>query len=180
MPIFIRLTIQDWLIAVACFIIILCVLRIRNLKKTITQEIQRQVLPQLILEMNKKEMCFYLKNEGFSIIQDIQIADLGLTLDDSGFNVDFILRFESKGYLRPKEDEKLKLKVFDKNQTFLPEVTERMFNHLIGISFNIEISCSDIEGRHIQFLLSKKGDKFYTTRGPSRTPFCPVQNTGHS
>jgi hypothetical protein len=164
MPTFISLTIQEWLITLACLIIVLCVLRIRKLEKTITQEIQRQVLPQLMLELDKKEMCFYLRNEGFSIIQDIQIADSELTLNDSGYNTNFILRFESRGYLRPKEREKLEFKVFDISRTFLPEVTEKMFNHLISASFNIEVNCSDIEGRRIKFLLSKNGDKFYAIR----------------
>ncbi len=163
-PVFMRLTIQDWLIAVAFFILILCVLKIRELKKTITREIQRQLLPQLILEMDKREMCFYLKNEGFSIVQDMQIADSELTLEDSGFKVDYILRFENRGFLRPKEGVKLKFKVFDKDQTFLPEVTERIFAHLINLSFKIGITCSDIEGRHIQFMFSKKGGEFYSER----------------
>ncbi len=163
-PVFIKLTTQDWLIALIFSILILCALKIRELKKTLAREIQRQVLPQLILEMDKREMCFYLKNEGFSIIQDIQIADSELTLDDSGFKVDYILRFENRGFLRPKESEKLELKVFDKGKTFLPEVTERIFAHLINPSFDIVITCSDIEDHHIRFMFSKRGERFYVKR----------------
>lgn len=164
MPVFMRFTIQDWLIAVAFFILILCVLEIRKLKKSIVRGIQRQLLPQLILDMDKEEMCFYLKNEGFSIIQDIQIADSELTLDDSGFKVDYILRFENRDFLRPKESIKLEFKVLDQHQTFLPEVTERIFAHLINPSFKIGMTCSDIEGRRIRFMFSKKGEKFFSER----------------
>lgn len=164
MPVFMKFTIQDWLIAVAFLIIILCVLKIRKLKKSIAGEIQRQVLPQLILEMDKGEMCFYLKNEGFSIIQDIQIADSEITLEDPGFKVHYILRFENRGFLRPKEGIKLKFKVLDKDQTFLPEITERIFPHLINPSFKIVMTCSDIEGHHMRFMFSKKGERFYSER----------------
>jgi hypothetical protein len=164
MPVFMRFTIQDWLIAVAFFIIALCVLKIRELKKSTAREIQRHLLPQLILEIDKREMCFYLKNEGFSIVQDIQIADSELTLEDSGFKVNYILRFENRDFLRPKEGMKLKFKVLDKDQTFLPEVTERIFGHLINPLFKIEIACSDIEGQRIRFIFSKKGERFYSER----------------
>ena len=164
MPEFLRFTIQDWLIALAFFIVILCALEIKKLKKTITKEIQRQLLPQLTLNIDKKEWCFYLKNEGYSIVQDIEIADVALTLEDSGFKVDYILRFENIGFLRPKEGIRLNFKVFDKDQTFLPEVTERIFAHLINPSFKIEMTYSDIEGRQLRFVFFKKGEEIYSAR----------------
>ena len=164
MPVFMRFTIQEWLIALAFFILILCVLEIRKLKKSIAREIKRQLWPQLILEMDKRGMCFYLKNEGFSIIQDIQIVDSKVTVEDSGFKTDYILRFENIGFLRPKEGIELKFQVFAKDQTLLPGVAERIFCHLINLSFEMGITCSDIEGRQIRFIFSKKGENFYPLR----------------
>lgn len=164
MPLLLEFSLQDWLIVVAFFIIALCVLKIRQLKKTISQAIQKQLLPQLQLEMDKKRMCFYLKNEGFSIVQDIRISDSQVTLDDSGFKINYILQFENRGFLRPKESTDLLCKVMDKDRRFLPEVTERIFVHLITPSFKIELTCSDIEGRRTQFIFSKKGERFYSQR----------------
>jgi len=157
-----KFTIQDWFITAALIILILCVLEIRKLKKIIAREIQRQLLPQLILDMNKDEMCFYLRNEGFAVVQDIQIEETKITLNDSGFNMDYILRFENQDFLKPKESIKLKFKVFDQDQTFLPEATERIFGHLINPSFIIGLACSNIEGRRIRFIFSKKGTKFFS------------------
>lgn len=164
MPILMKLTIQDWLITLAFFILIICILDIRKLKKTIAREIQQQILPQLILEMDTKFMCFFLKNEGFSIVQNIQLEDSEVTLDDSGYKVSYILQFENVGFLRSKEGTKLRFKVFDKDKNFLSEVTERIFGHLINLSLNIGMTCYDIEGHQIRFIFSKKGEKFYSER----------------
>ena len=162
MPLSIKFTIQDWLIVVAFFIIILCVLEIRKLRKSIAREIQQRLLPQLILDMNKEEACFYLRNEGFSIVQDIQIEDSKIVLEEFGFKIDHILKFENRDFLKPKESIKLEFKVFDQDQTFRPEVTERIFYHLISPSFTIEMTCSNIEGHRLRFIFSKKGEKFFS------------------
>lgn len=164
MKVFLGFTIQDWLMLAVSLLLILCVLEIRRLKKTITQEIQRKLLPQLILYIDKKEMFFYLKNEGFSIVRNIEIEDSKVILDDSGFKVTSILRFENTDFLKSQEGVKLKFKVFDENKNFLPESTERIFPHLFKPSFNIAITCSDIEGRKFRFMFSKREGKFYTER----------------
>lgn len=156
------LTIQDWLIAFAIFTLIVCALDMRRFKKAIIQEIQRKILPQLTLELDRKAMCLYLKNDGFSVVQDIQIEDSAITLDDSGFRVDCILQFENIGFLRPKEGTKLKLKVLGKDKSLLPEVTEKIFPHLFSISFVLAMTCKDTEGHQLKFIFSKKGDNFYS------------------
>jgi len=160
MPVLLRFTIQNWLMLAASIMLILCLSQIRRLKNTIAREIQRRLLPQLILNMDNKERFFYLKNEGFSLIRNIEIDDSKVIIEDYGYKLGFILRFEHIDFLRPKEEIKLKFKVFNENQSFLPDKTEIIFPHLISPSFDITITCSDIEGRKFRFLFSKKGEKF--------------------
>jgi len=164
MPVFMGFTIQDWLIAVAFFIIFLCILEIRRFKKSFARELERQLLPQLILYIDKKDMCFYLKNEGYSVVQDIKIEDAEIILEDSGFKIGYILRFENIDFLKPKEGIALNFKVFDKDLTFLPEATERLFCHLINPPLKIAMTYSDIEGRYLRFIFSRRGEKFYSQR----------------
>ena len=157
-------TIQEWLVASAALILLVCMVEIRKLKKIITEEIQRHLMPQLMLSMDKEEMCFYLSNEGYSIVQDIKIEDSKITLNDSGFDVTQLLQFESIAFLKPKEKIKLNFKVFDKDKRFLPEITQRIFAHLIQPAFSLELSYADTEGTRYRFIYSKKEESFFSER----------------
>lgn len=42
-------TIKDWLILITASILVMCILEIRRLKKSITQEVRNRLIPQLIL-----------------------------------------------------------------------------------------------------------------------------------
>ena len=84
-------------------------------------------------------MGIYLKNEGFFIAQDIRIAALQLAIDDFGFAAQFIIEFADIKVLRPQERKQLQVKVFDKYQQFLPEITEKIIPHLVGPSFKVKI-----------------------------------------
>lgn len=158
------LTIQEWLIVIAALILVVSMIEMRKLKKIIAEEIQRQIMPQLMIVMDKKEMCFYLSNEGYSIVQDIKIADSELVLDDSGFKVTHFLRFEPISFLRPKEKAKLQFGVYDKSLRFLPDLTEKIFAHLIQPSFKLELTYADTEGTRYRFVYTKKEDKFFSER----------------
>ncbi|MDD4940106.1 MAG: hypothetical protein PHI60_08140 [Candidatus Omnitrophica bacterium] len=168
-------TIQEWLIVFACLVLLLCVSRIHNLKKSIAQGVQRYLSPQLILLMDKKSMCFNLKNEGSFFVQNIHFDDSEVSVADYGFEVISILRFEDINFLGPKESVQLGLKVFDKGRNFLPEATERIFWHLVNVSFTIGMTCRDMEGRYMRFIFSKQGDHFFSEKvnegaGESRLP----------
>ena len=163
MSILLDFTIKDWLIVITSFILILCILEIRKLKKSIAQEIHKRILPQLTLEIvfdvNTADAGFYLKNDSFFIARGIQIEDVALTLDDFGYKSDLILKFEDIDSIKPQEKAKLKFKVFDKNQTFLPEITERIIPHLSEITFKVKVWYSNIENLKSYVVFFKKGKK---------------------
>ncbi len=166
-PLLLGFTIKDWLIVITLFILFLCILKIRKLKKAIAQEVQRRLTPQLILELvfnpDNQDSGFYLKNESFFLAQDIQIEDVELNLDDYGFKLGVILRFEKVSFLRPQERIKLEFKALDKKAEYLPDVTERILPHLISLSFKVKIYYSNIEGLKFCAVLSKIREKFHIT-----------------
>ena len=166
MGIFLTFTIKDWLIVATSIILTLCILEIRRLKKSIVQEVQKRLLPQLALEfnsdVNSDDAGFYLKNESFFIAREIQFEDVEFTLDDLGYKVSSILKFESIDSLKPQEKVKLKFKVFDRDRSFLPEVTERIIPHLIDPCFKIRVNYSNIENLKSGVVFAKKMEKFYT------------------
>ena len=163
--VFLTFTIKDWLIVVTTIILALCILEIRRLKKSIVQEVQKRLLPQLALEFNSDtnsdDAGFYLKNESFFIAREIQFEDVEFTLDDLGYKVSSILKFEGIDSLKPQEKIKLKFKVFDRDNSFLPEVTERIIPHLIDPSFKIGVNYSNIENLKSRVVFAKKKEKFY-------------------
>lgn len=145
-------------------ILLLCLLQIRRLKKTIAQEARRRLLPQLNLELilgtGQQDMGLYLKNENFFLAKDIKIEDVEMALEDSGFKVNVILKFEGIDYLKPQESVRLSLKVFNNKRDFLPEATEKIIPHLVSPSFKVKIYYSNIENLRFLALFLKKREKF--------------------
>jgi len=163
--IFSAFTIKDWFILASLFILLLCILEIHRLKKVIAGDVQKQLIPQLncelILDETVENMGLYLKNESFFLARSIKVEDIELTLDDLGYKVGLILRFEDIDSLGPQEKIKLKLKVFDRDQRFRLDLTERIIPHLISAFFKIKIFYSNIEGLKFCALFFKKKNKFY-------------------
>jgi hypothetical protein len=155
-----NLTIKDGLIIVVSFILIICISRIRKLKKALILEIQKRLIPNLTLEIDENELGIYIKNESFFLAQNTKIEDTELILDDYGFKFGVILKFEDVGALRSKERLKLKFKAFDKQQNFLADLTERIIPHLISASFKVKIYLSNIENMKFCIALNRRQKKF--------------------
>jgi len=161
--------IKDGIIIITSTILVFSLLELRKLKRIISQQVHERLLPQLSIDLVcnpslPEEMGLYLKNESSFLAKDILIEDLNLTLDDSGYRIGHLFKFELIDFLKPQEIVKLKFKVFDEKNQFLPEVTERIFPHLLSPVFRIKISCSNIENVKFCVLLSKKREKFFIER----------------
>lgn len=159
---------KDWLILITLVILLWCILEIRKLKKNVAREVQKRILPQLSLEFNSdvktQSAGFYLKNESFFLAREIRFDDVEVTLDDLGYQVGLILKFDEVDAINPQEKVKLNFKVFDKTESFLPEVTERIIPHLIHSSFRVKVYYSNIENLKSRVVFLKKKGKFYTER----------------
>ena len=161
----VNLTVKDWFIVISVVILLLCLFEIRKLKKIITLQARRELIPQLNLELilneHERKTGFYLKNESYFLARDISIEDLKLILDDYGYNVKYIIKFGQIDYLKPQENAKLELKVFDKDNNFLADVTESIIPHLIAPFFTINVFYTNIENLKLGIVFSKKREKFY-------------------
>ena len=157
-------TIKDWLIFVTLSILAFCLLEIRKLKKLIILETSRQLVPQLALELvisqNIQDAGFVLKNDSFFLARNITIEDVPLTLDDYGFRINYVLKFQTREFLKPQESTRLELKVY-KNNDFVANVTETIIPHLISPSFRIKVFYTNIENRQFCIIFNKKREKFY-------------------
>ncbi|MBU1090595.1 MAG: hypothetical protein KKC42_01950 [Candidatus Omnitrophica bacterium] len=163
---FLGLTIKDWLIIITLVILFFSVLRIRKLKKTVSQEVKKRLFPQLTLGLNVDadvdKTGLFLYNQGFFLVREISVADIEVTLTDQGFKQDFILKFDKIDFLKPKENIKLEFKVYGKDQEFLPRVTESMVPHLVTPSFKVSIHYSNIENLKLYAVFYKRGAKFFS------------------
>ena len=156
---------KDWVIIIAMFALLLCLFEIRRLKKLLTQHTKRMLIPQLncelLLDEDAKKSGIYLTNESYFLVRGIKFDDAAVTINDSGYNVGMILKFEEIETLRPQEKMKLKLKVFDKEGDLESRMTEVINLHLTNASFKIKIHYSNIEEKKFFAVFSKKGEKFY-------------------
>ncbi len=166
LPILSGLSIKDWLITITLLILVFCILEIKKLKKTITQEAQKRLIPQLNLEFNPdiqdKTAGFHLKNENLFLARNITIKDTTLDLSDFGFKKTIILRFENINILRPEEQIQLKFEVLDINEEPLPEVTEKIIPHLVSPSFKITVYYFNVENLKFCVVFLKTKEVFHT------------------
>ena len=160
---FLGYTLKDGLIIITLIILYFCILEIRKLKRTITREVQKRLIPQfnceLVPDTDAEKAGIYLKNESFFIARGIQFEDIALSLDDLGYRADLILKFEAIDSLKPQEKVKLNFQVLDKKQKFLPDVTERIMPHLIGASFKVMVYYFNIENLKSYAVFSKRAKK---------------------
>ena len=159
---------KDLVIIILFIIIIACMLIIRRLKKQLAYEVYQRLHPQLSMELidytENEDHGIYIKNESFFLLKDIEVQDINPTLTDSGFTQKLVVKFDQIDFLKPKERIKLICKAFDKQNTFLPNITESIIPHLLNISFPVQIRCSTADGRSFLASFIKKRDKFYEER----------------
>jgi hypothetical protein len=119
---------------------------------------------ELALNSGAGKNGLYLENESFFLAKDIRIDDVGLTLDDSGYPLNVILKFAEVEWLKAKERIKLNLKVFDKNGEYLNRLTDKIVPHLAGPSFKMQLRFENIEGAPFTTHFLKKGKKITSAR----------------
>lgn len=161
---FLGLTLKDWIIAVTLVILVFCIKEIKRLKKSIAREVQKRLAPQLILELIPglgEKAGFYLNNESPFLVRDIEIKDVEFPIEDFGFMLDCILRFERIEYLKPHEKVKLAFTVLNTKQEHMDKLTDAAVPHLVSPSFKVKVVYSNIENLRFYVVFSKKKERFY-------------------
>ncbi len=153
------LTIKDWLIIITSTILVGALIEIRRLKKNLVEQVQRKFIPQLTVEIDNRENCFYLENSSAFIAQAVTVEDAAVMLQDFGYKKQLTLRFETLGTIKPGEKRKLAFKVYDKD-FFLADLTGKIFLHLSDAEFKLRIGFTSIEGLKFTALFAKQGTRF--------------------
>ena len=135
LAIFSILTYKDWLIIASLLILAVCLKLIRKLRKKVAQEIHRWLIPELMLELDLVDVGLFLKNEGCLLARDLNIEYVNLPLEDYGFKIDLVLKFEKIEALKPKERIRLKFKAFRKEEECSPQETIKIVPHFAATSF---------------------------------------------
>jgi len=156
--------IKDLLAIAASFALVTCLIQMRKFRKTLALETEKRLFPNLSLELDEKELQIYVKNDSFFLAQNIKFQDSELILDDMGFKVCVIIKFEDIGVIKPQERVKLNFKCFDKKLNFLPELTERAIPHLINAPFTVKIFLSNIENMKFGITINRSQRKFTVER----------------
>ncbi len=155
-----RLGFKDLLIIFTTIILLICIIKIRKLKKLLIREIQKRLIPQLTLEIDKDATGVYIKNEGLFLARNIKIEDTEFEMDDAGYRLNRIMKFNNIDSLKPNERLRLDIKVFDKEGNFKPNVTDALTPHLLGISFKLRIFYANIENVKFCASFNKRREKF--------------------
>ena len=154
------ITFKDWLIIVTVSILVSSIIQIRKLKKTLVQEVHRRLVPELAFDLDLEEVGLFIKNESCLIAKDVQVEDLKIDLEDYGFVMHFILKFEQIETLRPKERVKLKFKIFREDGDVPSGDTEGIIPHLVNASFRIKVHYANIENLNFGAEYLRKANSF--------------------
>ena len=102
-----------WIVILLLLVcLILCLIRIMQIKHELLKEKQKRIFPLVILRSGPEDKGLYLSNEGSSIAKDINIEDIEFTVD-YGFTKTLNLKFDPIEFLAPAKTEKLIYRVFD-------------------------------------------------------------------
>ena len=157
------LSLKDLFIALTLIILLLCIREIRRLKVSVAREVQKRLTPQLILELVPgldKQAGFYLHNISPFLIRDIAIDDVVFILEDFGFNLECILRFNHVEFLKPRERTLLAFSLLNEKGAPREKLTDAAIAHLRSPDFKVTIHYANIENLRFSVVFGKKGEKF--------------------
>ena len=93
--------VKDAIIALLAFTLIWAIYRIRNLKRTLAEEIRKRSMPLLGLEVNTEaNKGVFLVNDSYCYARNIRLNDLDVTVD-YGFKKHITLKFPPIDVLKP-------------------------------------------------------------------------------
>lgn len=151
---------KDWLIFITLAILLIALLQIRKLKKALIQEIHRRLVPELMFELDLKDLGLFIKNESALIAKEIAIQDANIIIEDFGFMMHFTLKFDPVEILRPNERIKLNFTAIHQGQDDAIRTPEGILPHLSSASFRLIIDFYNIENLKFRAEFIRKPNRF--------------------
>jgi len=155
-----RISFKDWLIFATLVILVIALLQIRKLKKSLVQEVHKRLVPELMLELDLKEIGLFIKNESTMIAKEISIQDVDVDIEDFGYTMYFTLKFDIIEILRPNERIKLNFKAIHRGKEGPVRTPEGIIPHLTSASFRLIIDFYNIENLKFRAEFIRKLNKF--------------------
>ncbi|MFH1360946.1 MAG: hypothetical protein ABIJ41_07970 [Candidatus Omnitrophota bacterium] len=150
---------RDVIIASLVLALIVCLLKIRLLKRNLIREIHQRLIPLLNFEIDKDEMTLYLKNESHCLAKNIKIEDFDVTLKYD-FPKTLTLKFPMVELVNPNQRVALKFRAFDETSELDSVTTENLATHLLNASLEAFIYYSNIENTRFQSIIVKNQHHF--------------------
>jgi hypothetical protein len=138
---------RDWLIALALIILLILILRIRHLKKIITDDVLARLMPQLGLLIEGSIIKeFYLKNFSTSIARNIRIEDINLDVYDFGYKISLRIAFDNIDSLNPIDKVRLNYRIFSGGSEITDQDKKDAYmNHIVINDFDCRIHYKNIQ-----------------------------------
>ena len=159
--------VKDWIIISLILSVLLCLVKIRRLKKSIIQlkktlleENRKRIVPVLILESRAKHPGLYLKNDSDCMAKDIKIRDVLLTLEYD-FKKTIILKFDPIEVLGPSKAVKLHYSAFDGGHKVSYTDARNLLLHINRASFEVQIKYKNVEDIAFLTVIIKEKDAFH-------------------
>lgn len=140
-----RISFKDWLIFVTLAILLVALLQIRRLKKSLIHEVHKRLVPELMFELDLKDLGLFIKNESAMMAKEISIQDTDVDILDFGFMMRFTLKFEPVEILRPNERIKLNFSAIHQGQEGTVRTPEGILPHLSSANFRLIVNFYNIE-----------------------------------
>jgi len=155
----IGLSLKDWLILLALIVLLFSILKIRRLKKTITEDVLTRLMPEvsLLIEggMDKE---FYLKNHSMTIAKNIRIEEANIDIDDFGFKIPLKVIFSRVDSLNPLDQVKLDYQIFCRGNEIMPEEKSKFLMHILFTDFDCRVNYENIENKTFcSYIVNRKG-----------------------
>jgi hypothetical protein len=154
--------IKDWFIVLALIILLFSIIRVRRLKKIVSEETLNRLMPMvgLIIEGDMNSKDFYLTNYSTSIAKNIHLDDTEISIDDFGFKIPLKIVFESVDSLNPVDKMKLNYKIFLRGSEVNQDTKDIYMSHFLFTDFDSRVHYENIHNARFCSQIMNRTGKF--------------------
>jgi len=151
---------REILIVTLTLVLVLCLLKIQQLRRQIARESRKKLIPVVSMEILPHKPGMFLKNQGHCYVKDLKVEDFRCELDYD-FKKTVMLKFDRVGFLKPQEAVRLDVRIFDGKHQIPTREAEGLYAHLARARFEATINCANIENSKYTITLSKDQEDFH-------------------
>ncbi|MCK5215699.1 MAG: hypothetical protein KAR05_10140 [Candidatus Omnitrophica bacterium] len=151
---------KNIIIALLFALLVYALSRIRFLRRSLSEEGRKRLVPILILEKEENGGAFFVKNEGICSAKNISIEDFQLPLEYD-FKRTVTIRFNSVGILNPGQRAKLYFDALDGGRKVGDHEMSYLLPKINEASFEVKISYTNLESVRYVTIIGKQKDRIF-------------------